>query len=339
MNAKSEVTFIEYFRGLFNIYKIKLFFLLTLSKNLSFHSVINLIKAILGKKYVLLIFKNGSNLKINREEIFTTLWYFFDKMTIDIRIKKVQTTLDIQIHNNDGKRFLQLSYLNENIQFSYNSDDILLTILMALEVTFIQRKWKVIECKDNIIVDVGGNIGDTGVFFYLNGARKVITIEPFPSLFEILKDVVNNLKNDNIVPINNTFEGFVEGHSFKPIKSEVNPYFGSNFREHETSYLDDFPGIEDSSSDELLNCDNYHDKCILKLSCAGCEYYLVNLSKEYLRKFKQIVVEYNYGYRSICNKLLKSGFHVTHSKPIGVFGRSLKDHNVFLGMIIAVRQD
>lgn len=77
-----------------------------------------------------------------------------------------------------------------------------------------------------------------------------------------------------------------------------------------------------------------HFKTILR----GCEYYLVNLSEEYLRKFKQIVVEYNYGYRSICNKLLKLGFHVTHSTQIGVFGRAMKDRNVFLGIIIAVRQ-
>ena len=86
-------------------------------------------------------------------------------------------------------------------------------------------------------------------------------------MFEILKDVVNNWKNNNIVPINNTFEGFVGGHSFKPIKSVVNPYLASNFREHETSYVDDIPSREDNSLDELLNCDNHQDKCILKLSC------------------------------------------------------------------------
>ena len=68
-----------------------------------------------------------------------------------------------------------------------------------------------IECKDSLVVDVGGNVGDTAIFFALSGARKVITIEPSSSLFEILSSAVNYQKADSIVCINNTFQGFVAG--------------------------------------------------------------------------------------------------------------------------------
>jgi FkbM family methyltransferase len=325
--------------GNFNIYKIKLIFLLNISNYCSFHGIFELVKAIFGKPKVLITFKNGNSIVVGREEIFTRLWFFFDKLTIDTRLKKLETAMNLKLFEVEGSKLLQFVYLNKNIQFSYNSEDDLLTILMALDVTFIQRKWRMIECKGNIIVDVGGNVGDTAIYFALNGAKKVITIEPFPSLFEILRNAVSYQNSDTILCINNTFEGFVEGHSFKANGNMSYPYFGSYFGPEDVLKRDDFSKTENASFNDLLNSDEIYNNYILKLSCAGCEYYLLKLSTVYLRHFKQIVVEYNYGYRSICNKLKESGFVVTHSKPIGIFGRNLQNHNVFLGMIIASRQN
>ena len=74
---------------------------------------------------------------------------------------------------------------------------------------------------------------------------------------------------------------------------------------------------------------------ILKISCAGCEYNILKLDAKFLREFRQIVIEYNYGYKSLVKKLTDSGFTVSYSKPRGSYGRSLKNHNVYLGMIIA----
>lgn len=339
MNAKSEVTRTEYIIGICHIYKIKLIFLLTISRYCSPHGVLELVKLLLGKVKVLIAFKNGSQIELSREEIFTRFWFFFDKLTIDIRLKKMETKMSLNVHKGNGSKLLQFEYLNRNIQFPYNSEDDLLTILMALDVTFIQGKWKMIECKDNIIIDIGGNVGDTAIFFALNGAKKVITIEPFPSLFKILRDTVNLQKSDSILCLNNTFQGFVEGYSFKVNGNISYPYFGSYFSAQDLKENDNFIRGEKLDINDLLNYGGIYNDLILKISCAGCEYYLLNLSTAYLRHFKQIIVEYNYGYKSLCNKLKDSGFLVTHSKPVGTFGRSLKNHNVFLGMIIANRQN
>ena len=339
MNAKSEVTLIEYLMGKFHIYKAKLIFLLTISNYCSLQGILELVKAFFGKQKILITFKNGNNIVVGREEIFTRLWFFFDKLTIDIRLKKMETALELKMLEINGRKLLTFVYLNKNIQFQYNSKDDLLTILMALDVTFIERKWRMIECKDNIVFDVGGNVGDTAIFFALNGAKKVITIEPYPSLFEILRNAVSHQNSDSIVCVNNSFQGFVEGYSFKANGSINYPYFGSYFGAQDFLDCHDFSKSESVVVDGILNCDEIYNNCVLKLSCAGCEYYLLNLSTAFLRHFKQIVVEYNYGYRSICNKLKESGFVVTHSKPIGIFGRNLQNHNVFLGMIIASRQN
>ena len=338
MNARLEVKLTEYIMGIFNIYKIKLIFLLTLSKNCSLHSIFELVKAIFGKPEVLITFRNGNNIAVDRKEIFTKLWFYFDKLTIDTRLKQMANTLGLEVHEENGRKFLQFVYFNKNIQFTYNTSDDLLTILMALDVTFIQKKWRMIECKDSLVVDVGGNVGDTAIFFALSGARKVITIEPSSSLFEILSSAVNYQKADSIVYINNTFQGFVAGYQTQTGNVKY-PYIGTYFGEEDQLMRDNVSISENVNFNDLINCDKIYNNCILKLSCAGCEYYLLNLSADYLRRFNQIVVEFNYGYKNICKKLKMSGFVVTHSKPVGTFGRSLKNHNVFLGMIFAFRQN
>jgi FkbM family methyltransferase len=34
------------------------------------------------------------------------------------------------------------------------------------------------------VIDVGAGVGDTAILFALRGAKKVIALEPFPSLYE-----------------------------------------------------------------------------------------------------------------------------------------------------------
>jgi len=339
MNAKSEVLTTEYIRGIFNIYKLKLIYISRLFENCSVGGAFELIKAILGRPKVTIAFRNGKKIMINRAEIFTRLWFYLDKITIDGRLEQIEKALDLKIYKENEKNLIEFTYLNKDIRFSYNDEDDLLTILMALESTFVQKKWNEVECKDNVIIDVGGNVGDTALFFYMNGARKVITIEPSSVLFEILSNAIVYQKTDAIVCVKNSFEGFVEGYQFEANYDSIYPYFGSYFGINQPISQRNFTKNEVLSLDDLLGSDSVHDNLVLKLSCAGCEYYLLKLSTTYLRQFKQIVIEFNYGYKSLCEKLERAGFLVTHSKPLGTFGRSLKEHNVFLGMIIAKRKD
>jgi hypothetical protein len=46
-----------------------------------------------------------------------------------------------------------------------------------------------LDVRDRVVVDVGAGVGDTAILFSLMGAKKVIALEPFPSLYE--KALVN----------------------------------------------------------------------------------------------------------------------------------------------------
>jgi hypothetical protein len=69
--------------------------------------------------------------------------------------------------------------------------------------TFDLNVYGAIDVNDKIVVDVGGFIGDTPIYFALKGAKSVIAIEPHQEAFNVMIENIklNNLQN-KIIPIN-----------------------------------------------------------------------------------------------------------------------------------------
>jgi len=69
-----------------------------------------------------------------------------------------------------------------------------LCISAALNDTFLKSEYEVPEAlfglKDRDVIDVGANVGDTALYFILNGARKVIAVEPLPNVAKCAEDNV-----------------------------------------------------------------------------------------------------------------------------------------------------
>jgi len=51
--------------------------------------------------------------------------------------------------------------------------------------SFLKSDYKDLPVSKKWVLDIGMNIGDSSIYFILNGATKVIGIEPFPKNFEI----------------------------------------------------------------------------------------------------------------------------------------------------------
>lgn len=62
--------------------------------------------------------------------------------------------------------------------------------------TFGKNDYKLLKVEDEIVLDIGANIGDASIFFAIHGARQVISLEPYPHTYSLLQR--NVLINENV---------------------------------------------------------------------------------------------------------------------------------------------
>jgi len=65
----------------------------------------------------------------------------------------------------------------------------------SLVETFVRGNYEVPEVLSGLrgrdVIDVGANTGETALYFVLNGARKVIAVEPLPNVAKCAEENVN----------------------------------------------------------------------------------------------------------------------------------------------------
>jgi FkbM family methyltransferase len=177
--------------------------------------------------------------------------------------------------------------------------------------TFLDNEYGTLPVKGRIVIDIGANIGDTPIYFALRGADKVIGLEPFPKNYEIAKKNIelNNLSNRIILLLAGcaATQGYIT----------IDPDYLSSI----TSALVDFKkGVRVPllTLDNILKEYNASSKdIILKMDCEGCEYEIIlSANEDTLQKFYYIQIEYHSGYIQIKEKLQKSGFEVSFTRPM-----------------------
>jgi len=78
-------------------------------------------------------------------------------------------------------------------------------------------------------------------------------------------------------------------------------------------------------------------EAVLKMDCEGCEYgSILHEDDGVLKVFKEMVVEYHYGYRNLVNRLRRAGFKVRYTKPYYSYNPSASNPHMFVGLIYAV---
>ncbi|MFP3190536.1 MAG: FkbM family methyltransferase [Thermoproteota archaeon] len=199
------------------------------------------------------------------------------------------------------------------------------------ETVFLKEeyKWLIEGQKDPIILDVGGEVGDTALYFALKGAKKVIVIEPFPNNYEYLvKNINYNNFQDKIIPIN----AMVGKENKKTNIIIPDEFIVRDAKESNTGYQ-----IEMITLSKLIESFNIKE-ALLKMDCEGCEYEsILNENDETLKIFKKIQLEYHYGYEKLKEKLEKLGFRVECTKPLKVYNPDATNPNLEVGYIYAER--
>jgi len=189
---------------------------------------------------------------------------------------------------------------------------------------FINEEYGFLPVEKRQVLDIGSNIGDSSIYFAIKGANHVIALEPYPKNYEIAK---NNIHSNNLSNKINLIFGGCSSKNGEMKIDEKQSLTGSVLRENKDGMT-----VPLFSLQYLLNTNNI-DSAVLKMDCEGCEYdSILSSSKDTLRKFSHIQIEYHYGYKNLKKKLEECGFQVSVTRPSKILHEGM-----FTGYIYATR--
>jgi FkbM family methyltransferase len=135
------------------------------------------------------------------------------------------------------------------------------------------------DCKDKIVLDVGGFEGESAVYFWFQGAKKVVVYEPVLEHIDLIK---RNLElNEVKAELHQSGIGNKDGTQIVEY-SKTDPGFGISHKgpnSLEITITDISKVIAESSAD------------IGKFDCEGAEQYLTGVPTKILRKIAYYIIE------------------------------------------------
>jgi len=169
------------------------------------------------------------------------------------------------------------------------------------------------------VIDVGASVGDTALYFILNGARKVIAVEPLPNVARCAEENVRLSGAADKVKVLNA------ALSDEPVSvpCDYDMLSSRYFSTLKGSGPCKVPGV---TLGDLLNM--VDDPYLLKMDCEGCEAQVIlGPERERLRAFEHVVFETHPHITGVSNEellasLKELGFecrlHMSRDPKLGV---------------------
>jgi FkbM family methyltransferase len=198
---------------------------------------------------------------------------------------------------------------------------------------FFSDIYDYIDFRDRMVIDVGAGIGDTAILFSFNGARRVIGLEPFTSLYKkaLINIKINNV-DDKVILLNAALGSLDEVVCIDIDETQNYVMFKPDLKKDcEKNHKIRIYTLASLIREFMIEKDS-----ILKLDCEGCEYEVIrSVTSEDLKIFDKIIIEYHNGYNEIKKILENTGFKTlikplrSVSIPIEVQGYIIAERNGF----------
>lgn len=193
---------------------------------------------------------------------------------------------------------------------------------------FLSNEYGELPVENRTVVDIGGGVGESAVYFALGGANRVLSFEPHPSAYDqALQNVSRNGLADRIS---------VERSAVGPTPGDVSLEASTNSATWRA--LAGTGGTSPTRVTSLLEIVGRisAQDASLKIDCEGDEYgVILGAPAHVLRRFKDIVIEYHFGSRMLQKALKDAGFSVRARAPVHVPGSP--SPGVYFGKLTAHR--
>lgn len=171
------------------------------------------------------------------------------------------------------------------------------------------------DFQDAYVLDIGAFTGDSAISFAKWGARKVVAIEPSPSVLDILKANLNNSRFRDKIDILPVAVSDYDGSTTLLINESLegaeylSDFHGSSFYDKIFNYdSKNFAKVDTWSFKHLIEYTG-GEVDIVKLDCKGAEYpILLNTEADILRLVKRYIVAYHAGPERLVARLEELGY-------------------------------
>lgn len=232
---------------------------------------------------------------------------------------------DMEVH----ERYVSANYSGKGLRLLYGNREERIRAILTVILEFLDEAHTDLEVKGRDVVDIGAYIGDTPIYFALNGARHVYALEPYPYSYNMARRNVSANGLGKKITMINAACGSRKGSM--TIETEEDNFAGSELRESRSGKTIEILPLS-------LIADRYGlNGAALKIDCEGGEYDIILKSKrETLRRFSGILIEYHYGQSRLVRKLKDSGFRIKHiEQEHAVRNVNVENQQMHSGTIVA----
>lgn len=179
---------------------------------------------------------------------------------------------------------------------------------VLIEEVFVREVYRS-DFANKVVIDVGAYKGESAIYFAINGAKRVIALEPDEENYKLaLMNVKENGLGNKIMLLNRALspnEGVISFYKYLRL-TNANSIDPNNMVKLDDKIV--IKQVEAVTLDQLLMMAGERIG-LLKLDCEGCEYSVLNSFSNY-DMIDNIIMEYHNGIQNLPSLLKDKGFEV-----------------------------
>jgi FkbM family methyltransferase len=251
----------------------------------------------------------------------------YDRFWRDIGSMKLLENSDVYKRVKIKKSYVESVYKGKTLRFFYEGNAQLIDAISLIGEQFWSEAYKRLEVKGSTVIDIGANVGDSAIYFTMNGAKHTYAFEPYPYAYrKARRNISTNGLGSKITVIN---AGCGGKDTYMMLDDGLMSNSGSRLEKVKSGKR-----VPMFSLDTIAER-HCRDDAVLKMDCEGYEYpAILGAKTATLRKFKRMMIEYHDGYRNLEARLRGAGFYVKHDRP-----NTISHSHHLVGLIFASRMD